>query len=58
MSFLSFKKNTEQGRELYSDLSFLFSQVFGLGLVEIDPKYHSYILISKFPPLEAEIANE
>ncbi|KAG8129835.1 putative Melanoma-associated antigen D2-like protein [Naja naja] len=33
-------------------------QVFGLGVVEIDPKYHSYILISKFPPLEADTVND
>ncbi|XP_070597376.1 non-structural maintenance of chromosomes element 3 homolog isoform X1 [Erythrolamprus reginae] len=33
-------------------------QVFGLGVVEIDPKLHSYILISKFPPLEEEIVND
>ncbi|KAM3848415.1 non-structural maintenance of chromosomes element 3 homolog [Vipera latastei] len=33
-------------------------QVFGLGVVEIDPKYHSYILISKFPPLEEDIVND
>ncbi|KAL7988202.1 hypothetical protein Chor_007121 [Crotalus horridus] len=33
-------------------------QVFGLGVVEIDPKYHSYILISKFPPLEGDIVTD
>ncbi|XP_063150201.1 non-structural maintenance of chromosomes element 3 homolog [Candoia aspera] len=33
-------------------------QVFGLELVEIDPKYHTYILISKFTPLEEDIMND
>ncbi|XP_020648624.3 non-structural maintenance of chromosomes element 3 homolog isoform X1 [Pogona vitticeps] len=33
-------------------------QVFGLEVVEIDPKLHTYILISKLLPLEGEIMNE
>ncbi|XP_007422261.1 non-structural maintenance of chromosomes element 3 homolog isoform X1 [Python bivittatus] len=33
-------------------------QVFGLELVEIDPKNHTYILISKFPPLEGDTMND
>ncbi|XP_061470088.1 non-structural maintenance of chromosomes element 3 homolog [Rhineura floridana] len=32
--------------------------VFGLELVEIDSKYHTYILISKLPPLELESMKE
>nr|XP_008120916.1 PREDICTED: non-structural maintenance of chromosomes element 3 homolog [Anolis carolinensis]XP_008120923.1 PREDICTED: non-structural maintenance of chromosomes element 3 homolog [Anolis carolinensis] len=30
----------------------IFQQVFGLELAEVDPKNHSYILISKLPPLQ------
>ncbi|XP_042305226.1 non-structural maintenance of chromosomes element 3 homolog [Sceloporus undulatus] len=33
-------------------------QVFGLEVVEIDPKYHTYILISKLPPLEEDVMKE
>ncbi|XP_062975515.1 non-structural maintenance of chromosomes element 3 homolog [Elgaria multicarinata webbii] len=33
-------------------------QVFGLEVVEIDPKSHTYILISKLPPLEGELMKE
>ncbi|KAH0628866.1 hypothetical protein JD844_010467 [Phrynosoma platyrhinos] len=33
-------------------------QVFGLEVVEIDPKYHTYILISKLPPLEEDVMTE
>ncbi|KAJ6655334.1 hypothetical protein lerEdw1_005526 [Lerista edwardsae] len=33
-------------------------QVFGLDLVEIDSKHHTYILISKLPPLEGESIQE
>ncbi|XP_054848130.1 non-structural maintenance of chromosomes element 3 homolog isoform X2 [Eublepharis macularius] len=33
-------------------------QVFGMELVEIDPKHHTYILISKLPHLERESSKE
>ncbi|KAF7240144.1 hypothetical protein EYD10_13171 [Varanus komodoensis] len=33
-------------------------QVFGLELVKLDPKNHTYILISKLPPLEGGIMTE
>ncbi|XP_066469775.1 non-structural maintenance of chromosomes element 3 homolog [Tiliqua scincoides] len=33
-------------------------QVFGMDLVEIDSKHHTYILISKLPPLEGENIQE
>nr|XP_060619278.1 non-structural maintenance of chromosomes element 3 homolog [Anolis sagrei ordinatus]XP_060619279.1 non-structural maintenance of chromosomes element 3 homolog [Anolis sagrei ordinatus] len=36
----------------------IFQQVFGLELVEVDPKHHSYILISKLPPLQDEVMKE
>uniref|UniRef100_A0A8D2J5Y6 MAGE domain-containing protein n=1 Tax=Varanus komodoensis TaxID=61221 RepID=A0A8D2J5Y6_VARKO len=41
-----------------SDFFPLLSQVFGLELVKLDPKNHTYILISKLPPLEGGIMTE
>lgn len=44
--------------EIFKRANQILQQVFGLEVVEIDPKIHTYILINKLPPLEWESTNE
>ncbi|XP_060108911.1 non-structural maintenance of chromosomes element 3 homolog [Heteronotia binoei] len=44
--------------ELLKRANQTLQQVFGMELVEIDPKSHSYILVSNLPPLEIESSKE
>ncbi|XP_048347028.1 non-structural maintenance of chromosomes element 3 homolog [Sphaerodactylus townsendi] len=44
--------------ELLKHANQTLQQVFGMELVEIDPKSRSYILVSKLPPLERDSSNQ